>query len=508
MSPTPPSFSPQPRKARPGSRGAKSLPKAPSPADQVERRALRDPSRAKPQAPRGPVLAPGEKPRVMGVAKDDAAPRQWRVDTGGDGLAPEPVRRLMPTTADQPSKEQPPSFAPKRLRELRGGASPRPGAGAPDAQASTRTAPPSYAPRSQQPGGIRTQSAPSSRPRAQASASQWRPAQAPVPPSPQRRPAARPPRKRPRTARRLLGLAALLLAALVAWASFLVWDANGNLGRVNALSGAADTPGTTYLLAGSDSRDDGAVQDGFTDSARTDSIMLVNVAPNGQAAVVTIPRDTLVEIPDYGWDKINSSYALGGESLLVATVENLTGLTVDHYVQVGMGGVADIVDAVGGVNLCYDGDVTDDPSGLVWSAGCHDADGATALAFSRMRYSDPTGDIGRTLRQRQVISKVIGKAASPSSLLTPSRALRLERAGSRAFTVDESDSIIDVAKLVLAFRSASGSGMMGTPPIAALDYLTDAGGMAVLLSNTTAPDFFAALRAGALTADDFNALPQ
>lgn len=508
MSPTPPSFSPQPRKARPGSRGAKSLPKAPSPADQVERRALRDTSRAKPQAPRGPVLAPGEKPRVMGVAKDDAAPRQWRVDTGGDGLAPEPVRRLMPTTADQPSKEQPPSFAPKRLRELRGGASPRPGAGAPEAQASTRTAPPSYAPRSQQPGSIRTQSAPSSRPRAQASAPQWRPAQAPVPPSPQRRPAARPPRKRPRTARRLLGLATLLLAALVAWASFLVWDANGNLGRVNALSGAADTPGTTYLLAGSDSRDDGAVQDGFTDSARTDSIMLVNVAPNGQAAVVTIPRDTLVEIPDYGWDKINSSYALGGESLLVATVENLTGLTVDHYVQVGMGGVADIVDAVGGVNLCYDGDVTDDPSGLVWSAGCHDADGATALAFSRMRYSDPTGDIGRTLRQRQVISKVIGKAASPSSLLNPSRALRLERAGSRAFTVDESDSIIDVAKLVLAFRSASGSGMMGTPPIAALDYLTDAGGMAVLLSDTTAPDFFAALRDGGLTADDFNALPQ
>ncbi|MST64850.1 transcriptional regulator [Schaalia hyovaginalis] len=507
MSPTPPSFSPQPRKARPGSRGAKSLPKAPSPADQVERRALRDPSRAKPQAPRGPVLAPGEKPRVMGVAKDDAAPRQWRVDTGGDGLAPEPVRRLMPTTADQPSKEQPPSFAPKRLRELRGGASPRPGAGAPEAQASTRTAPPSYAPRSQQPG-IRAQSAPSSRPRAQASAPQWRPAQAPVPPSPQRRPAARPPRKRPRTARRLLGLAALLLAALVAWVSFLVWDANGNLGRVNALSGAADTPGTTYLLAGSDSRDDGAVQDGFTDSARTDSIMLVNVAPNGQAAVVTIPRDTLVEIPDYGWDKINSSYALGGESLLVATVENLTGLTVDHYVQVGMGGVADIVDAVGGVNLCYEGDVTDDPSGLVWSAGCHDADGATALAFSRMRYSDPTGDIGRTLRQRQVISKVIGEAASPSSLLNPSRALRLERAGSRAFTVDESDSIIDVARLVLAFRSASGSGMMGTPPIAALDYLTDAGGMAVLLSDTTAPDFFAALRAGALTADDFNALPQ
>ena len=158
---------------------------------------------------------------------------------------------------------------------------------------------------------------------------------------------------------------------------------------MSALSGAADTPGTTYLLAGSDSRADGAVQDGFNESERADSIMLVNVAPNGQKVALSIPRDTYAEIPGVGWDKINASYAYGGPELLVETVEKLTGLTVDHFVQIGMGAVPDMVDAVGGVELCYDNDADDQYSGLKWTAGCHTVDGTTALQFSRMRYQDP-----------------------------------------------------------------------------------------------------------------------
>ena len=98
----------------------------------------------------------------------------------------------------------------------------------------------------------------------------------------------------------------LFLVLVLAWGGFLMWDANTNMGRVSALSGAADTPGTTYLLAGSDSRADGAVQDGFNESERADSIMLVNVAPNGQKVALSIPRDTYAEIPGVGWDKINA----------------------------------------------------------------------------------------------------------------------------------------------------------------------------------------------------------
>ncbi|WP_328586642.1 LCP family protein [Actinomyces mediterranea] len=292
--------------------------------------------------------------------------------------------------------------------------------------------------------------------------------------------------------------------AVVSWGVFLVWDANQNLGRTSALSGAANTPGTTYLLAGSDSRADGAVQDGVNDSERSDSIMLVHVAPNGQTVALSIPRDSYVEIPGHGWDKINSAYAYGGSELLVATVEGLTDLTVDHFMQVGMGGVSTIVDAIGGINVCYDSDVTNDLSGLEWTAGCHDVDGDTALAFARMRYSDPMGDIGRTLRQRQVISKVIGKAVTPSTLLNPSKTLTLERAGSAAFTVDDDSSITDVVRLVLAFRTAGADGLMGTPPIESLDYTMDSGSSAVLLRDTTAPEFFEKVRAGTVSPSDLN----
>lgn len=293
----------------------------------------------------------------------------------------------------------------------------------------------------------------------------------------------------------------VLVLVVAAWPTFLLWDANRTIGRVDALSGAAGTPGTTYLLAGSDSRADGAVQDG-AEGQRADSVMLVHVAPNGQASAVSLPRDTYVEIPGYGWDKLNASYSYGGPELLVSTVEHLTGLTVDHFVEIGMGGVGEIVDAIGGIRLCLDMDVNDAYSGLVWTSGCHQSDGKTALAFSRMRYSDPLGDIGRAERQRQVVSTTIHTAMSPSVLVNPVRARQLERAGAGALTIDHGSSVIDVGRLVLAWRSASGAGLTGAPPIESLGYATSAGS-AVLLRDTTAPDFFQRLRDGTLTADDF-----
>ena len=317
-------------------------------------------------------------------------------------------------------------------------------------------------------------------------------------------PATAPRPRRKRRRRLVLKTLSVLLVIVLAWGGFLVWDANTNIGRVSALSGASDTAGTTYLLAGSDSRADGAVQDGFEGSERADSIMLVNIAANGQAVALSIPRDTYAEIPGVGWDKINASYAYGGPQLLVETVEKLTGLTVDHFVQIGMGAVPDMVDAVSGVELCYDHDSNDQYSGLNWTAGCHTVDGPTALQFSRMRYQDPEGDIGRTKRQRQVISKVVSEAASPATLINPARTLRVERAGSKSFTVDEDSSIMTVASLVMALRSASSDELMGVPPIESLDYTTSAGASAVLLRDETAPDFFAKLRAGKLTTSDFN----
>lgn len=386
------------------------------------------------------------------------------------------------STPAEPSRVQeeamPPSFAPR----------------------ARRSQPPAYAPSAP----ARESVGATSRPPVQASTQ--RPHFQPVQSQPSARQAAGvgPARPRQRKKRRwpLVVVACVLL--MLAWPVFLMIDANSHLKKIDALSGAANTSGTTYLLAGSDSRADGSVPDD-TEGQRADSIMLVHVAPNGQTSNISLPRDTYVEIPGYGWDKLNASYAYGGPALLVKTVEKLTGLTVDHYAEIGMGGVSKIVDAVDGVNLCFDLSVEDERSELNWEAGCHDADGKTALAFARMRYSDPRGDIGRAERQRQVVSKTVSKAMKPATLLNPMSALRVERAGASAFTVDQDSSVIDVARLVLAFREAQNSGMTGVPPIESLGYATSAGS-AVLLEDTTAPDFFAKLRAGTLTKDDLASL--
>ena len=426
-------------------------------------------------------------------------------------VAPTPPS-FAPGSGDAATTRTPaaPSFAPNETTVAPNPPSFAPGSG--DAAATRTPAAPSFAPGSGNAATSRTPAAPSFAPsgngprQVSATRSQAIPDPVPTPgATPSRTAPATAPRPRRKRRRRLvLKTLSVLLVIVLAWGGFLVWDANTNIGRVSALSGALDTAGTTYLLAGSDSRADGAVQDGFEGSERADSIMLVNIAANGQAVALSIPRDTYAEIPGVGWDKINASYAYGGPQLLVETVEKLTGLTVDHFVQIGMGAVPDMVDAVGGVELCYDHDSNDEYSGLNWTAGCHTVDGPTALQFSRMRYQDPEGDIGRTKRQRQVISKVVSEAASPATLINPARTLRVERAGSKSFTVDKDSSIMTVASLVMALRSASSDELMGVPPIESLDYTTSAGASAVLLRDETAPDFFAKLRAGKLTTSDFN----
>ena len=452
-----------------------------------------------------PVPAPASSTRRSApVPNPPATPDETTV-------APTPPS-FAPGSGDAATTHTPaaPSFAPNETTVAPTPPSFAPGSG--DAATTRTPAAPSFAPGSSNAPTTRTPAAPSFAPsgngprQVSATRSQAIPDPVPTPgATPSRTAPATAPRPRRKRRRRLvLKTLSVLLVIVLAWGGFLVWDANTNIGRVSALSGASDTAGTTYLLAGSDSRADGAVQDGFEGSERADSIMLVNIAANGQAVALSIPRDTYAEIPGVGWDKINASYAYGGPQLLVETVEKLTGLTVDHFVQIGMGAVPDMVDAVGGVELCYDHDSNDEYSGLNWTAGCHTVDGPTALQFSRMRYQDPEGDIGRTKRQRQVISKVVSEAASPATLINPARTLRVERAGSKSFTVDEDSSIMTVASLVMALRSASSDELMGVPPIESLDYTTSAGASAVLLRDETAPDFFAKLRAGKLTTSDFN----
>lgn len=314
------------------------------------------------------------------------------------------------------------------------------------------------------------------------------------------------PRLRLRKGRLVAAVLALLLVLVIAWPVGLLFWAGSKIDHVAALSGAAGTPGTTYLLAGSDSREDGAIAADGTEGARTDTIMLLHVPESGPSALVSLPRDTFTQVPGQGGAKLNAAYAWGGPELLVASVEELTGFTVDHYVEVGLGGVKNLVDAVGGVELCLDYDVDDKKSKLKWKAGCHTVKGKKALAFVRMRYADPKGDIGRAERQRQLISAVTKKAANAGTLVNPGKQVALIDSGLGAISASEGTGIMNLGQLALAFRSASGEdGITGTPPIASLDHRPGGVGSTVLLDPEKAPAFFSGVLAGTLAPGRYDA---
>ncbi len=317
-----------------------------------------------------------------------------------------------------------------------------------------------------------------------------------TPPGPPAAPARRPKRRR----KRGWLVFTFILVLLLAWPIGLAIWANGKLNHIDALSTAAATSGTTYLLAGSDSRAELEAGDtGFdqTEGARTDTILLLHVPEDGQTSLISLPRDSYVDIPGHGQSKLNAAYSWGGPELLVESVENLSGFTVDHYVEVGFAGITNIVEELGGVELCYDHDVSDKRSKLDWEAGCHVADGETALAFARMRYADKEGDIGRTDRQRQLIGAITSSASEAGTLLNPARQVGLVNAGTNSLTVDNNTNIWHLGKLALAFRKATGSdGWSGTPPIASTNYRPGGVGSAVQLDSDALPGFFADVAAG------------
>jgi LCP family protein required for cell wall assembly len=216
----------------------------------------------------------------------------------------------------------------------------------------------------------------------------------------------------------LLWVAYLVIVPVVAWNKVdkVEWQPEGDR--------PSDQPGTTYLLVGSDSRaglskeQRQELSTGNAGGGRTDTIMLLHTG-SGPNLLLSIPRDSIVDIPGHGTTKINAAYAFGGPKLLVQTIEQDTGVRVDDYVEIGMGGVAGIVDAVGGIEVCPKQNMKDKLAGLDIKKGCQEVDGTTALAYARSRHASATGDIDRVRRQREVVSAVGSAVLSPWSVLNP-----------------------------------------------------------------------------------------
>ena len=310
-------------------------------------------------------------------------------------------------------------------------------------------------------------------------------------------------RQRPRRPRRPGRWAArLLLLVLVVYPISVLAVAWLSLNRTDAVGeSTADTPGRTYLVVGSDSREGltaaqrKKLRTGRVGGGRTDTILLLHVpAGRGPSVLMSVPRDSYVAIPGHGQNKVNAAYAFGGPQLLAETLEKATGVQIDDYVEIGLGGFAGMVDAVGGVQICPTFAMKDRDAGLNVRKGCQQADGPTALGYARARHSDPRGDLGRVERQRELMAAIVTKASSITTLVNPLRTYPLARRGADALTVDDDTGPFALLRFVLGMRSTAGkNGVSLTVPVAGTASRPGAGSV-VLWDDGQARRVFDALR--------------
>jgi LCP family protein required for cell wall assembly len=293
--------------------------------------------------------------------------------------------------------------------------------------------------------------------------------------------------------------ALVLLAAGSAWG--LAGYVNSHLGRVSA--GTAGTPSSgplNILIAGTDERTGLTRRQQLllhvgrtTGETHTDTLMVVHVPANRRYVnVVSLPRDSWVDIPGHGRGKINAAIGIGGARLMVRTVEQDTGLKINDYMEVNFLGLVKVIDALGGVNICLPYAVDDRYSGLRMSAGPHHVSGITALEFARDRHSFAASDLARIQDQQQLISSALTRAISSGALANPVRLGRVLSAATAAIKVDQGFKAVSVAEELSGISPSQVT--FTTVPLANDRYRTPSGQSAVLWNRRAASALFTALK--------------
>ena len=330
--------------------------------------------------------------------------------------------------------------------------------------------------------------------------------------------------------RPLLVLGAAVAAGVLATSGLsyaAVQHYTGAVGHIDVFGPMTDRPAddgsTNILLVGSDDRS-GMTEDerlalklGIEDFGRhTDTMMIVHIAASGAVDVISLPRDSVVQVPGYTAPdgtttpayegKLNSAYSTGGPTLLVQTIEQASGVHLDHFVEVDFAGFIGIVDALGGVEVCTAEPIQDELSGLDLPAGVSTVDGAMGLSYVRARYFDPTADIGRMDRQQQFLASMFRRATSMGVLMNPVRLSSTVDAVLASLTADEGLDPDRVRGLMRELQGTSPSEVSFlTMPLEDERVVLPDGGEAVQWNPAAAEAIFAGLRTPASVTESIRA---
>jgi LCP family protein required for cell wall assembly len=327
-----------------------------------------------------------------------------------------------------------------------------------------------------------------------------------------------------------ISIAVLAISAVSALAFGTV---TASINKIDVFNGIEKRPekkstAMNYLLVGSDTREGlskaelKALRVGSVATAagkRSDTMLLVHISKaRDKAVMISIPRDTFALIPEHTsktgklipavYSKINSSFNWGGAPLLIQTIEEMTELKIDHYIEINFAGFARIVDSIGGVEICTKKNINDPKSHLVLEAGVHTLNGIESLKYVRTREFDGMGDIGRMQRQQAFMSAVLRKATSAGVLLNPVTMASFINSALSAVTTDSELKNSDLIALAKQVKSLSTSSVRTlTVPLSDLNYYSNGVTSAVLWDPVLAPQLWTRLREDQAVVDEVVASP-
>ncbi|MFF1479367.1 LCP family protein [Streptomyces sp. NPDC058301] len=297
----------------------------------------------------------------------------------------------------------------------------------------------------------------------------------------------------------------------------VVTSLDGGIGRVDPFKDMKNRPqaghGTNILLVGTDGRDTVTPEEkqkyrlGGAPCHCTDTMMIVHIsADRNRASVVSIPRDSWAEAPEHTDQntgahhnqhpvKINAAYAEGGPALTVRTVEHMTGLKMDHYLEVDFTSFMKTVDKLGGVQICTARPMKDSYTGLDLPAGTHQLDGGQALQYVRSRHTDGSADLGRMQRQQKFMAALIHTATGSGVLMNPVRFREVASTLLSSVRADQgfgAEEILSLGKTMRGFSPASSE--FATVPIGQMSFPVKGIGSTVKWDAAKSRKLFSELR--------------